>query len=85
MKIIYNINIRMKNMKTRKVSIKINSNYDFEIYDVIITTQGRSNFQEQRFCEEGEWFTVTTWTRDDGKIDSYRSVFIEAQQNGLNT
>lgn len=77
-------------MTTRKVNIKTNlrhgsSGYGgFEIHSVVISTEGRINFREVNACEDGEWYTVTRWDREDGNIDKYSDIFEEAAINGLN-
>jgi len=77
-------------METRNVKIKINLTHGtsgyagFEIHQVVISTEGRVNFREVDACEDGEWYTVTRWERNDGNIDMYSDILQEAAMNGLN-
>lgn len=77
-------------MNTQKVKIKINNTYGssgyagFEICEVVISTEGRFNFRNQNACDDGEWYSVTRWDREDGTIDKYSDVLKEAEANGLN-
>ncbi len=79
-------------MKTEIVKIKVdNSNnnhpngyHGFSIYEVEISSEGRKNFRFQNGCEDGEFYTVSRWEREDGKIDKYTSILEEAKTNGLN-
>ncbi|WP_423198014.1 hypothetical protein [Cupriavidus sp. H19C3] len=79
-------------MKTEIVKIKV-YNHDiiypdaytgFSIYEVEISAEGRKNFRFENACEDGEWYTVSRWEREDGKIDKYTSILEEAKTNGLN-
>jgi len=77
-------------MQTTKVKIKINLTHGssgyagFEIREVTISTEGRKNFRNESACEDGEWYSVTRWDREDGGIDKYSEVLREAETNGLN-
>ena len=77
-------------MNTTKVRIKINHTFGssgyagFEICEVTINTEGRKNFRNESACEDGEWYSVTRWDREDGGIDKYSEVLKEAETNGLN-
>ena len=78
-------------MNTQIVKIKINKTScyagcyaGFEIVDVEINTEGRKNFRFENACEDGEWYTVSRWEREDGNIDKYTAIFEEAKTNGLN-
>jgi hypothetical protein len=77
-------------MKTRTVKIKINLTHGstgyagFEIHSVVISTDGRINFRDVNACEDGEWYTVTRWDREDGKTDMYSDIYEEAAINRLN-
>jgi len=77
-------------MKIETVKIKINLTWGssgyagFEIHQVKINSEGRKNFHETSACEDGEWYTVTVWQREDGKVDKYADILKEAEANGLN-
>jgi len=77
-------------MTNKTVKIKINLRHGisgyagFEIHSVVISTEGRTNFRDVNACEDGEWYTVTRWDREDGKTDMYSDIYEEAATNGLN-
>lgn len=79
-------------MKTEIVKIKVENKHSiyvdsyvgFSIYEVEISAEGRKNFRFENACEDGEWYTVSRWEREDGKIDKYTAILEEAKRNGLN-
>ena len=52
--------------------------------EITLNWQGRGKVSSMRQHQDGEWYSVDTWERDDGSIDKYSEVITEAENNGLN-
>lgn len=70
----------------REVSIKINDSngYDFDVVNVKLNWDERNEPVMTRGCENETFFYVHQWSRQDGKIDSYKDCLAEAKVNGHN-
>lgn len=70
----------------QKVNILIRVADDLiEYFDNInIDFENRKDLENYQHYEDGRYYNVSKWSRQDGKIDNYIDILGEALNNGLN-